>query len=582
MRTITFYSYKGGVGRTLAATNFAVYLAKLGQKTVLIDFDLDAPGIDSKFQDFNIQTGQKGILDYIIEYQQTKKDPGSIEQIHITIPVEFSGNTTPLYLIPSGDYLSVKYYKKLSQLDWGKIFSEEYEGVAFFQNFLAHIRHELRPDFVIVDSRTGIGEIAGLCTQQLADEVVMISSLSGESIKMTKHIKQLIMQSEIAKALEKSVDVKVVVSRVPKPDDLDSFKKQCCERFDIDETKLFFLFSSPILEQEEFLAVNIHNKDEELLSNYVRLFYGLNIDLASEDVKNEVEQASRELLKVSPEESERRILELTALYPHPDVYRAAMHFFQLRRNATSVETFGWKLLDLIPEDEESLSTLAKFYLADYNMRNSFTMLYRAKDNLIEHGSKDIIRILEILWHKGKLEAEETLKYAKLLESNEQYLKSYDVALDLCNNKNLDASNQIQASLIAARCALKLDKQDVAINLIIDIPQEELDGELASLMLENRQNSGDLEGAFKMAKQLLNQDINSEILEKAANLANQLGRIEELEETIRYSRSFVSLLRPKNLSSPETRQELRELHDYSKRFGMLEFANYIERLLNSIS
>jgi MinD-like ATPase involved in chromosome partitioning or flagellar assembly len=49
MKVITFYSYKGGVGRTLAASNFAVYLAKLGLKTVVIDFDLEAPGIDAKF-----------------------------------------------------------------------------------------------------------------------------------------------------------------------------------------------------------------------------------------------------------------------------------------------------------------------------------------------------------------------------------------------------------------------------------------------------------------------------------------------------------------------------------------------------
>ncbi len=55
------YSYKGGVGRTLAAANFAVYLAKLGQKTVVIDFDLEAPGMDSKFPTLGMPDNQNNL-----------------------------------------------------------------------------------------------------------------------------------------------------------------------------------------------------------------------------------------------------------------------------------------------------------------------------------------------------------------------------------------------------------------------------------------------------------------------------------------------------------------------------------------
>ncbi|MBU0764165.1 MAG: AAA family ATPase, partial [Bacteroidetes bacterium] len=38
MKTITFYSYKGGVGRTLALANIAKRLAEFGKKVCLIDF----------------------------------------------------------------------------------------------------------------------------------------------------------------------------------------------------------------------------------------------------------------------------------------------------------------------------------------------------------------------------------------------------------------------------------------------------------------------------------------------------------------------------------------------------------------
>ena len=48
-RTITFYSYKGGVGRTTALTHVAWILAQSGRKVVALDLDLEAPGLSTAF-----------------------------------------------------------------------------------------------------------------------------------------------------------------------------------------------------------------------------------------------------------------------------------------------------------------------------------------------------------------------------------------------------------------------------------------------------------------------------------------------------------------------------------------------------
>ena len=297
MRTITFYSYKGGVGRTLAAANFAVYLAKLGQRTVMVDFDLEAPGMDSKFHSVGLPQPRRGLLDYILDYQDTGADPGSVQEISVEIAVESSGKVAPLWLIPAGDYLSEDYSRKLDRLDWSRIFSEEREGVAFFQQFLSRIEQELQPDFVIVDSRTGISEIAGLCTQQLADEVVMLSSLSSESIKVTRHIKQLIERSEVAKALGKSVDVKVVVSRVPKPDDLLTLQEQCAELFEIENESYSFCSRVQFWNGRNSLPLIDPEKDEDLVTDYVRLFYGLDIELASVVIQSAIDETMHQIAR---------------------------------------------------------------------------------------------------------------------------------------------------------------------------------------------------------------------------------------------------------------------------------------------
>lgn len=49
MRTITFYSYKGGTGRSLLLINTAYYLASKGCKVVVLDLDLEAPGLHHKY-----------------------------------------------------------------------------------------------------------------------------------------------------------------------------------------------------------------------------------------------------------------------------------------------------------------------------------------------------------------------------------------------------------------------------------------------------------------------------------------------------------------------------------------------------
>jgi MinD-like ATPase involved in chromosome partitioning or flagellar assembly len=46
---VTFYSYKGGVGRTFALANVATLLALWGYRILCVDWDLEAPGLSLYF-----------------------------------------------------------------------------------------------------------------------------------------------------------------------------------------------------------------------------------------------------------------------------------------------------------------------------------------------------------------------------------------------------------------------------------------------------------------------------------------------------------------------------------------------------
>ena len=85
MQITTFYSYKGGVGRTLACANFGLYLAKTGRKVVLADMDFEAPGLDSKFADVSVSEIEGGLLDQFLAFQANTDIP-KIQAIDLALP----------------------------------------------------------------------------------------------------------------------------------------------------------------------------------------------------------------------------------------------------------------------------------------------------------------------------------------------------------------------------------------------------------------------------------------------------------------------------------------------------------------
>ncbi|MBE3038434.1 MAG: hypothetical protein IMZ62_06450, partial [Chloroflexi bacterium] len=65
---LVFYSFKGGVGRSTALASFAIQRARVGDRVVVIDFDLDAPGVGVLLAaDKSGMTASWGVIDYLLE-----------------------------------------------------------------------------------------------------------------------------------------------------------------------------------------------------------------------------------------------------------------------------------------------------------------------------------------------------------------------------------------------------------------------------------------------------------------------------------------------------------------------------------
>src|SRR5688572_14830113 len=70
---VTFYSYKGGTGRSMALANVAWILASNGKRVMVIDWDLEAPGLHRYFKPFLPDpelksTSSRGLINYFNDF----------------------------------------------------------------------------------------------------------------------------------------------------------------------------------------------------------------------------------------------------------------------------------------------------------------------------------------------------------------------------------------------------------------------------------------------------------------------------------------------------------------------------------
>jgi MinD-like ATPase involved in chromosome partitioning or flagellar assembly len=332
MRVVTFYSYKGGVGRTLACANFGIYLAKTGQKVVLADMDFEAPGLDSKFFSDATTNISNGLLDQISAFQRGQPLP-NLSPIPIGLTEEVARSGGMLQLIPAGNYGSPnKYYETLSGLDWNLLLRTE-EGLAFWFDLVSRIKSQFNPDVFVIDSRTGITEIGGLCTQVLPDTVLLLSSTSPESMAGTRRMYEIIRTSQVVKEIRGNrppIDLRVVLTRLPRQESPEDLDRKLKLRLNLEVPRLYYVFADGQLATEEYLAMNSSaGKAKSMLSDYVELFATLNPEDTVDYVRSRL-ASFREGLTLRKEADSRRVIqELLTLFPRTEVYLEAARYFRL-------------------------------------------------------------------------------------------------------------------------------------------------------------------------------------------------------------------------------------------------------------
>jgi tetratricopeptide (TPR) repeat protein len=219
---VGFYSFKGGVGRTLALANVAYLMASRGRNVLLIDMDLEAPGLGIFLQTLE-ELGEPApadIIDLLAWANAIATDSEPVEGIpsvqmafppiqDFTTPIKperiVGGNLNPQLGLPGRiDVIAVdrdrSYHERLGGLRLASASGEHLQklGVILRKFFkTARISNpvpeyyglgqfdQIPYDYVLIDSRTGITEVGGLCFGPLTDRLVVLTGLNHQNIDST-------------------------------------------------------------------------------------------------------------------------------------------------------------------------------------------------------------------------------------------------------------------------------------------------------------------------------------------------------------------------------------------------------------
>jgi len=193
-RIITFYSYKGGTGRSMALAHVAWILASAGKRVLAVDWDLEAPGLHRYFYPFLPDpelTNSDGIIDLVVDFRDeaftASKAPADKEwflpyanilRYAASLNYKFPGKGT-LDFVAAGRQ-GPEYSVHVNTFDWQRFYEELGGGV-----FLNAVRNSMLKEYeyVLIDSRTGVSDTSGICTVQIPDDLVVCFTLNNQSIE---------------------------------------------------------------------------------------------------------------------------------------------------------------------------------------------------------------------------------------------------------------------------------------------------------------------------------------------------------------------------------------------------------------
>lgn len=193
---ITFYSYKGGTGRSMAVANAACWLGRKvstsSRKALVMDWDLEAPGLHRFFApqvDRPENVARPGIINYFDAlHKKLKQNEGLYAELVSEWGWKVLDRELPLddYIIPNvlpgvdfikaGEF-NAAYTELVSAFNWVEFYSQFGDVIETFRLLIVS-----KYTYCLIDSRTGFTDISGICTMLMPEKLITVFTPNHQSL----------------------------------------------------------------------------------------------------------------------------------------------------------------------------------------------------------------------------------------------------------------------------------------------------------------------------------------------------------------------------------------------------------------
>ena len=174
---VAFYSIKGGVGRTTALAATAWALAERGQRVLVLDLDLESPGLSTSLLPVD-RRPKYGITDWLVEDLVNNGDVVFNDMV-ASSPLSHNGE---ILVVPSHGEEPGEYVAKLGRVWMPKAPPDgnRESWAARLGRLVNDLETNWRPDLILIDSRAGIDEVASACLTNLNASLILLFALEGD------------------------------------------------------------------------------------------------------------------------------------------------------------------------------------------------------------------------------------------------------------------------------------------------------------------------------------------------------------------------------------------------------------------